>query len=134
MLDTIEPWLAFATDSLAAHDVAATATASADNVQYLAGLSGDGTSNGAFWNLVQKVIMWAGIGAAAAYAMFLLFIYMGKSGGGNGAGPGGGGNSGAAKSKSMLWETVAFIVIEGLLAIIWTVIDFAQSAAGGAAG
>lgn len=134
MLDTIEPWLTFVTDSLAAHDVAATATASADNVQYLAGLSGDGTSNGALLSLVQKVMLWVAVSAAGAYVVFLLIIYLGSKGGGNGAGPGGGGGGGAAKSKSMLWETVSFIVIEGLCAIVWTVIEFAQNAAGGAAG
>lgn len=132
MLEIIEPWLTFATQSPAVHDVVATATDNAENVRYLAGLNGDGTSNGAWMNLVQKVIMWVMIGAAAAYVVFLGAIYIGNKGGGNGAGPGGGGGGGAAKSKGMLWETVAFCVIEGLGAIVWTLIDFAQSMAGGA--
>jgi hypothetical protein len=117
-------------------------TSASETVTYLAGLSGDGTSNNAVMGIVNRVIGAAAIGVAGFFAWKMLHLYfttdLGKSGGSDTgrAGPGGGGATGSSafggpKTKTLLNEAVAFMVAEGLIASIWALVNYGQQIIGG---
>jgi hypothetical protein len=107
--------------------MSAAVTMTLETVTYLAGLSGDGTSNNAVMGIVNRVIGAAAIGVAGFFAWKMLHLYFTSES------PGGdkGHAFGGAKTKTLLNEAVAFMVAEGLIASIWALVNYGQQIIGG---
>lgn len=92
----------------------------ADTTAYLAGVSGDGTSNGALSHYVNKLL------AAATVALVAVFAVLAAMGGGKTKGDGrfaaGGGRHGAdasGKYKALLDLGFRFAMVEGMVIAAW---------------
>jgi hypothetical protein len=99
-------------------------TSASETVTYLAGLSGDGTSNNAVMGIVNRVIGAAAIGVAGFFAWKMLSHYFASSADAGEA-------FGGKKTKTLLNEAVAFMVAEGLIASIWALVNYGQQIIGG---
>jgi hypothetical protein len=104
---------------------------------FITGLSGDGTSSGAIISIVNRVIAAAAVIVAGFFAWRMITIYMKDSvgGAGGGSGPGNQGQKsiafGGDKTKQVLSEATAFMIVEGLLAAIWVIVNLGQQLVGG---
>jgi hypothetical protein len=100
----------------------------------ITGLSGDGTSSGAIISIVNRVIAAAAVIVAGFFAWRMITIYMKDSIGGEKAQPGAAQKSnafGGEKTKQVLSEATAFMIVEGLLAAIWVIVNLGQQLVGG---
>ena len=97
------------------------------------GLSGDGTNSGAIISIVNRVIAAAAIIVAGFFAWKMITHYMADMAKPENpaakAAPFGG-----SKTKGALSEATAFMVVEGLLAAIWVLVNLGQQIVGGATG
>ena len=89
---------------------------------FVQGLSGDGTSSGAIISIVNRVIAAAAVIVDGFFAWRMISAYMGDSD----DMPVGG-----KKTKTVLSEATAFMIVEGLLAAIWVIVNLGQQLVGG---
>ena len=101
-----------------------------DVLPIITGLSGDGTNSGAIIAIVNRVIAAAAIVVAGFFAWKMIIHYMAGTAGG--AAPAD--KFGGSKTKGALSEATAFMVVEGLLAAIWVLVNLGQQIVGGATG
>lgn len=104
--------------------IAALGTHTAETVGYLAGLSGDGSSNNAVMGIANRVIMATAVIVAALFAWKMTTTYFNEK-----AEPDK--HFGGKKTKALLSEAVAFMVAEGLIASIWALVNYGQQIVGG---
>jgi hypothetical protein len=89
---------------------------------FVQGLSGDGTSSGAIISIVNRVIAAAAVIVAGFFAWRMITTYMADTAGEK---------FGGEKTKKVLSEATAFMIVEGLLAAIWVIVNLGQQLVGG---
>ena len=99
----------------------------------ITGLSGDG-SGGVLISIVNRVIMAAAVIVAGFFAWRMITLYMKDTVGGDKPQPGAAQKSnafGGEKTKQVLSEATSFMIVEGLLAAIWVLVNLGQQLVGG---
>ena len=98
----------------------------------LIGLTGDGTNNGALLSLTNRGLAAAAVITAGFFAWKLLMTYFDPTGGrgSNGQFTKGGGRDGGDHppvAKLVISEATAFMVVEGLIATVWLLVNWGQT-------
>lgn len=97
-------------------------------VTYLADITSDGTSNGMIMTIVRVLLAAIAVILAGGFGINVAKAYLAdaKGGGGPGAASGGG------KTKSLMDEAKNFALAEGLIGVVWAIIEIVNSVFGGA--
>lgn len=97
----------------------------ATTLTYLAGLSGDGTKNNSVAGIVSKIIQLVGWAGAGVFTWRLLQHYWKPAQGGAANKTTGGGMT-TETSREIMHEAVTFAVFEGVLAVVWQLLNAGQ--------
>jgi len=96
--------------------------AASGSVSYLADISSDGTSNGIIMTLTRLFLAGCAVLLAAGFGLNIVRTRLDKT------------KSGSTETKEHVDETKNFVLAEGLIAVVWTIIEIAHSIFVGAAG
>lgn len=93
----------------------------AQHVVYLAGVSGDGTNNGAITNIANRVLGGATVVIVAIFGVKAAMTFAKGQGGAEG-------------HKALMHTGGQFVIAEGLVFAAWSIARIGMSVFGGAAG
>lgn len=109
----------------------------AEHVAYLAGLSGDGTSNGSLAHLANKCLAAVTVCVVVIFGIKTIFAMSGGKAKGDGrfvAGGGRGGWSTTEAYKNLVDAAAGFMITEGIVFAAWALVRLGAAVATGATG